>query len=137
VLYGVLAYPLMNPSSSASEVMDRAGRMIGPDTELGLVAWKEQNLLQADRPARDWGFRQPPHVQLAGAIDWMQADPSRRVFILDAVMGPCIDASKAVSVGTANRRGWSLIDASAVVPGCSPPELDPSSWRGGDDEVEG
>ncbi|MBB1087189.1 glycosyltransferase family 39 protein [Lysobacter sp. SG-8] len=136
VLYGVLAYPLMNPSSSAREVMEKTGRMIGPGTELGLVGWKEQNLLQADRAAMDWGFTQPPHVQLAGAIDWMQADPTRKVLILQAVMGPCIDASKAVEVGTANRRSWWLVDAGAVVPGCTPPELDPSAWRGGEDELE-
>jgi len=36
--------------------MQRTGELIGPGAELGLVAWKEQNLLMADRPAADFGF---------------------------------------------------------------------------------
>ena len=56
VLYGLVAYPLLNDSSSARGLMAQAGARIGGDAELGLVAWKEQNLLMADRAATTFGF---------------------------------------------------------------------------------
>jgi len=95
-----------------------------------LVAWKEQNLLMADRPAKTWGFVLPPHQQLAAAMPWLRADPTRRVLILEGAMGPCIDRSHAQFAGAANRRRWWLIDAASLRAGCVPPEL--KDWRGPD-----
>ena len=132
VLYGVVAYPLLNPSSSARGLMEAVGQRIGPRTELGLVAWKEQNLLMADRPAKTWGFVMPPHEQLAAAMPWLRANPSRKVLILEAAMGPCVDQAHAEYAGVANRRRWWLIDASALRPGCTPPPV--KDWRGADYE---
>lgn len=130
ILFGVVAYPLLNPSSSARGLMEDVGRQIGPRTELGLVAWKEQNLLMADRPAKTWGFVLPPHRQLAAAMPWLRADPTRRVLILEAAMGPCIDRAHARFAGVANRRRWWLIDAESLRPHCVPPEI--KGWRGPD-----
>ena len=130
VLYGLVAYPLLNPSSSARGLMEQVGQRIGPETELGLVAWKEQNLLMADRPATTWGFVLPPHEQLAAAMPWLRANPARKVLILEAAMGPCIDRAHAQFAGVANRRRWWLIDAASLRPGCVPPEI--KGWRGPD-----
>lgn len=115
------AYPVLNDSTSAVLVMRRAGEMIGPDAELGLVAWKEQNLLHADRPARDFGFVRPWHEQLALAQTWVAENPDRRwLFVLDQAFGACVDKDKARHVGHANRREWFLIRADAFRPGCDP-----------------
>ena len=132
VLYGLVAYPLLNPSSSARGLMAAVGERIGPRTQLGLVAWKEQNLLMADRPATTWGFVMPPHEQLAAAMPWLRADPGRKVLILEAAMGPCVERDRAEFAGVANRRRWWLIDASALRPGCVPPPV--KDWRGADYE---
>lgn len=129
VLFGLVGYPLFNDSTSARAVMAEAGRRIGPDAELGLVAWKEQNLLMADRPATTWGFQRLPHLQMRDAMAWLQADRGRRVLVLEAVMAPCVRPERAVLVGTANRRRWWLVDADALVPGCVPPPV--ARWRGG------
>ena len=105
----------------AAAVMRRAGEMIGKDAELGLVAWKEQNLLHADRPVRDFGFVKPWHLQLAEAQRWQAEAPERRwLFVLGAAFGACIDADKAQYVGHANRREWFLLRADAFRSGCDP-----------------
>jgi hypothetical protein len=120
LLWSFWAYPLLNDSSSAAGVMRRAGEIIGPEAELGLVAWKEQNLLHADRPATDFGFVRPWHAQLADAIRWVEAEPARRwVFILAEPMTPCIDRAKSTYVGHANRREWWLFRADAISAACA------------------
>ena len=121
LLWSLWAYPVLNDSSSAVGVMRRAGEIIGPDAQLALVAWKEQNLLHADRPAVDFGFQQHWPQQLAAAAAWLRAEPSRRwLFILGDAMGDCVDRSRATYVGHANRREWWLIRADALRPDCDP-----------------
>ena len=119
LLWSFWAYPLLNDSSSARGLMRQAGDMIGPNAELGLVAWKEQNLLLADRPAIDFGFVKPWHEQLAAAIRWQEAAPAQRwIFVLAEAMAPCINQSRAHYVGHANRREWWLFRADAVTDAC-------------------
>jgi 4-amino-4-deoxy-L-arabinose transferase-like glycosyltransferase len=119
MLWSLWAYPLLNDSSSAAGVMRRAAEIVGSNDELALVAWKEQNLLMAARPAVDFGFVKPWHEQLGAAIRWQEQAPARRwVFVLGEAMSPCVDRSRAIYVGHANRREWWLFRADAVGPQC-------------------
>jgi hypothetical protein len=121
LIWSFWSYPLLNDSSSAKGVMQRAREIAGPDSEIGLVAWKEQNLLMAEGPVRDFGFLNPWDKQLIEAMQWQSADPAHRpIFILDEAMGRCIERDKAARVGHANRREWWLVGADAFVPGCVP-----------------
>jgi hypothetical protein len=134
LLWSFWAYPLLNDSSSAAGVMRKAGAIIGPDAELALVAWKEQNLLLADRRATEFGFVTPWHEQLAAAIRWQEAKPeSRWVFILADAMAPCIEQDKATYVGHANRREWWLFRADAVATVCAGGNVPASAGEGRDD----
>jgi 4-amino-4-deoxy-L-arabinose transferase-like glycosyltransferase len=119
LLWGFWAYPILNDSTSAAKIMRHAGEIAGPTAEIGLVGWKEQNLLLADRKVTEFGFLKPKSRQLADAIRWQEADPGQRwVFILDRVMAPCIDREKAIVVGHANRREWLMFKSDAVTPSC-------------------
>lgn len=119
LLWGFWAYPVLNDSNSAAKLMRQAGERAGPDAQIGLVAWKEQNMLLADRTVTDFGFRKPRHRQLAEAIQWLEANPAgRKVFILDEAMPPCVDPQRAEFVGNANRRSWYLFDSGAVAASC-------------------
>jgi 4-amino-4-deoxy-L-arabinose transferase-like glycosyltransferase len=119
LLWGFWAYPILNDSTSAAKIMRHAGEIAGPTAEIGLVGWKEQNLLLADRKVTEFGFLKPKSRQLADAIRWQEADPgSRWIFVLDRVMAPCVDRDKAVVVGHANRREWLMFKSDAVMPSC-------------------
>jgi 4-amino-4-deoxy-L-arabinose transferase-like glycosyltransferase len=124
LVWSLWAYPLLNDSSSSAGVMHRARELAGADAEIGLVAWKEQNLLMAEGPVRDFGFKSPWDRQYVEAVQWLAEAPlRRRIFILDQAMdvaANCIDKTKAVRVGNANRRQWWLLGSDAVAPGCVP-----------------
>lgn len=120
-LYGLWGYPMLNGQRSALDVMQRARAMAGPGTTLGLVAWKEQNLLMAQGPVTEFGFMRPWPQQFREAAAWLRADPAhRRLFILEQAMGHCVVRAAAQDIGYANRRDWWLVPADALVPGCVP-----------------
>lgn len=125
VLYSLVGYPVLNDSSSARGLMRSVGARIGADAELGLVAWKEQNLLMVDRPAATFGFTVPWHEQLQAGVRWQQLSPQRRWLLAheDALLG-CVDRDGAVLAGVANRRRWWLVPAGAVHGPCVPTEAE-------------
>jgi len=120
-VYGLWGYPMLNGDRSARDVMVHARAIAGPDASIGLLAWKEQNLLMAQGPVAEFGFLKPWPQQYADAITWLQADPARRwIFSLDEAMGRCVDRRRATYVGHANRREWWMFQAAAATPGCMP-----------------
>lgn len=125
VLYSLVGYPALNDSSSARGLMHSVGTRIGADAELGLVAWKEQNLLMADRPAATFGFNVPWHEQLQAGVQWQRLSPQRRWLLVreDALLS-CVERSGAVLAGVANRRRWWLVPAAAVHGPCVPSQAE-------------
>lgn len=124
-IHGLGLMVALDPYSSAAGLMQRVGERIGPGAELGMIAWREQNLLQADRPAVDFGFKQPWDVQWARAADWVAQAPQRRwLFVLRDAMSPCVDRAQAIDIGESNRNAWQLVPGSALKPGCVTPAKD-------------
>ena len=122
LVYGMGLAPALDADSSSRGVMQRVGQRIGPDAQLGMVAWREQNLLQADRPVTDFGFKQSWEAQWAEAGPWLAADPTRRwVFVLDEALGPCVDRGQVIDIGQSNRNRWMLVPGEAWKPGCVTP----------------
>ena len=118
--YGMIAHPVLDGSSSASNLMLGARLKAGPDTEIGLVAWKEQNMLQARGKTVEFGFLQPPRVQLAHGISWLRQNPqSRRLMVNQLPDFDCIafGGPGTQSLEKANRRAWWLLEAGALA-GC-------------------
>ena len=121
VLYGVVVYPLLNDSSSARVLMTDIEHRLAPDVQLGLVAWKEQNLLMAQRPVTTFGFVMPWGEQLRRGLAWQREAPQQRwLLVQEPSLSKCIDRSKAELAGRSNRRIWWLVPATAVIPGCVP-----------------
>lgn len=123
VVYGIGLAPTLDEDSSARGLMLHVGEKIGPNAELGMVAWREQNLLQADRPVTDFGFKQPWHVQWAQAGAWLQEAPDRRwIFVLEKALSPCVVRSQVVDAGQSNRNRWLLVPGHAWKAGCVTPD---------------
>jgi len=115
--YGFVLHPVLDASSSSKALMQRAAIEAGPGREIGLVAWKEQNLLQATTAVTDFGFRQAPRVQLQRGMQWLAENPEQRRLLINQI--PALDCVAFGSAGTvsldkANRRSWWLVDARAL-----------------------
>ena len=118
-MYGVGLMPALDPYSSASAVMGKARARIGADAELGMVAWREQNLLQTSPQATDFGFKRPIAEQWERAAQWVAADPGRRwLFVLKQAMTPCADPARVIDIGSANRNDWQLLPGTALDAAC-------------------
>ncbi len=118
--YGLVVHPLLDPTSSARALMERARTLVGPTATIGLIDWKEQNLLQAVGPTAEFGFSAPRDLQLQRGATWLRAAPGRRLLVQDRNEPECVqlDAGHAVRVGMANRRDWWLADGRAIVEPC-------------------
>ncbi|MBP8615802.1 MAG: dolichyl-phosphate-mannose--protein mannosyltransferase, partial [Thermomonas sp.] len=116
VLYSLVAAPLLNDGSSSRGLMRQVGTAIGPTAQLGLVGWREQQLLMADRPAADFGFKRDPKAQFADALWWQrQASPVPRWLLVEgSVLPACVDTARARDMGNANRRRWWLLPGAAT-----------------------
>lgn len=120
--YGFGLAPTLDADSSARKLMQRVGERIGPQAQLGMVAWREQNLLQSDRPTVDFGFKNSWQEQWDEAGPWLREDPARRwVFVLDQAVSPCVDRAHAVDIGQSNRNRWVLVPGDAWKKGCKTP----------------
>ncbi|KRD77024.1 glycosyltransferase family 39 protein [Lysobacter sp. Root983] len=113
--FGLLMAPLLNDSSSARGLMTEVGQKIGPNAELALVAWREQNLLMADRPATTFGFKLDFKEQMRRGLAWQaQRQDSRWLLVQDVALDACVDETKTTHMGNANRRGWTLVPGAAI-----------------------
>lgn len=117
---GLGVMPALDPYSSSAALMQRVGERIGPHAELGMLAWKEQNLLQADRPVTDFGFKASWQAQWAQAGPWLAQAPQRRwLFVLKQAVPACVARAQVVEIGESNRNQWQLVPGTAWHAGCN------------------
>lgn len=116
LLYSLVGAPLLNDGSSSRGLMRNVGAAIGPQAELGLVGWREQQLLMADRPAADFGFKRDTGLQFADGVRWQHARPQARWLLAEEGLGlpACIDRARARDMDVANGRRWWLLDAEST-----------------------
>lgn len=125
ITHGMGLMPALSPDVSARALMERVGQHIGPDARLAMLGWREQHLLQADRPVVDFGFNRPWPDQWVDARRWLAADPGRNwLFVLREAMVPCLDPALVIDIGESNRRSWVLVPGDAWIPGCEIPGRD-------------
>lgn len=117
-VFGWWLYPQLNPARSSSYLMKEVGEFIGPRAQLGLVGWREQTLLQADRPAKTFGFLRDASLQEHDAARWLLNGTDRWLLLQDANFKPCFDPHQARPMGHWHSRDWYLVNAEAVTAAC-------------------
>lgn len=121
IVWPLLTYPALDNNESAREVMVRADRAIGPSGQMGMVLWREENLLQAQRPVVEFGFSRKAPEQLRDARAWQAQDPANRwIFLTEEAVDDCTVMTEVRFLGTANHVRFWLMPASATRPGCVP-----------------
>jgi 4-amino-4-deoxy-L-arabinose transferase-like glycosyltransferase len=122
LVYGLLAYPLFNDERSGRKIMAVAEQHMAGAKTLGMVGWKEQMMLQAPMEVLDFGFSRSLEEQTEDAVAWMGEAPQQHRLLLPlGVTNPCLDSSRAVPLGYAHGRDWTMVDASALLESCQLP----------------
>ena len=118
--WGLAIAPQLDGESSSRDLMREVRALAGPGTEVGLVAWREQNLLQARGPTTEFGFTRTPVQQWNASVAWASREPGTRMLFVREVdaLADCLQRAGARQVGVANRRTWSLVRPDAVPADC-------------------
>ena len=111
-------WPILNTHRTPRAIMQQLERSIAPDAEVGMLEFKEQFLLFAQRPLVHFSYLAPLPQQEWHAWRWMRADPARVLLLPDHLALRCFDLAKQRALGQAHRRNWVLLDASAAREQC-------------------
>ena len=111
-------WPNLNAHRTPRAIMQELERSIAPGAEVGMLEFKEQFLLFADRPLVHFSYLAPLPLQEWNAWRWMRADSARVLLLPDHLALRCFDLAKGRVLGEAHRRNWILLDASAARESC-------------------
>ena len=107
--------PALNGSSSGTAFVARLERIADPTHELGLVAYKEQYLLNVRRPIVHFGHARWREMEqeAADAALWLSSRPDRQLVVNDRARAICFREARSQSLGSANRNQWYLVHGPA------------------------
>lgn len=107
--------PAMDASRSGAGFVQRVERAADPKRELGWVAFKEQYLLQLDRPIVHFGHARwrEAEQEAFDAARWLNEDPLRQLVVNERARARCFANASAKPLGSANRQQWFLVQDGA------------------------
>lgn len=115
--WGVL--PQINDDRSAASFMRDVERRIGPKTQLGILAWKEQFALQASRPVVTFGYgRSDVEAEAREGAKWLGASGARSLLVTARHAEACFDPSRMQFLEDRSRHRWYLARADAIAARC-------------------
>ena len=120
LVYGLWVYPNFDHFKSGRDLLSRVEAVLPTGQPLALVGWREQTLLQAQRPAAVFGFRVSVEDQMESAIAWLDAHPNGAILTEQSVAKRCFDAGRWTDMGLAHRTQWVLVDRNALKAACDP-----------------
>ena len=109
-------FSLLDPVRSADQLMKKAASRIGPESELAIAGFREQQLLQADRPVVHWGYHSAVDDQLVDAAEWLRADRNRYLLAPEDSSSSCFGDGVGNWIGFRHRRDWRLLSAADIGP---------------------
>jgi 4-amino-4-deoxy-L-arabinose transferase-like glycosyltransferase len=107
--------PQLNGTQSGADFVARIEQAADPRQELGLVAFKEQYVLNARREIVHFGHARwrEADQEMADAALWLAEKPGRQLVINDDARAACFQGAPAQSLGAANRSEWFLVKGGA------------------------
>jgi hypothetical protein len=107
--------PVMNGVRSSRQFVDLIERTADPQRPLGIVAFKEQYLLNLRRPIVHFGHARwrEAEQESADAASWLAQDAERQLIVTEAARTQCFADARAHDLGTANRIHWFLVEGAA------------------------
>jgi len=107
--------PELNDARSGADFVARLEGAADPRQELGLVAFKEQYVLNARRQIVHFGHARwrEADQEMADAALWLSEKPGRQLVINDDAREACFRNAPAQALGAANRSEWFLVKGGA------------------------
>lgn len=107
--------PHLNDTQSGASFVARIEKAADPQQELGLVAFKEQYVLNAHRSLVHFGHARwrEADQEMADAALWLSQRPGRQLVINDDARAACFKNAPVQSLGAANRSDWFLVSGGA------------------------
>jgi len=107
--------PAIDGERSSRLFVREVERRAADISELGLVAYKEQYLLQSTRPTFNFGHARwrEAEAEMSDAAAWLEAAPGRGLLVDEDNLERCFSPEAAIAVGAANRQRWYLVTVPA------------------------
>jgi hypothetical protein len=107
--------PILNDERSSKSFVAHLEKVADPKFDLGLVAFKEQYVLNARRSIVHFGHARwrEAEQEMADAAAWMSEQPGRQLVINDVARATCFMGAPVVELGEANRSAWYLVSSGA------------------------
>jgi len=107
--------PVMNAPRSGAAFVATIEQRAHADGELGLVAFKEQYLLNMRRPVVHFGHARwrEAEQEAADAARWLSESATRQLVVGEDVRKSCFPDAAATSLGAANGTQWYLVRGTA------------------------
>lgn len=104
--------PHMNSARSAADFMRQVEEVADPDAQLGLVAFKEQYLLNVHRGVVHFGHARwrEAEQEMADAAAWLAGAEGRQLVVTGSVRAACFKDARSRSLGIANRNEWFIVE---------------------------
>jgi hypothetical protein len=108
--------PLMNDVRSGARFVRTVEQRTQATHELGIVAFKEQYLLQLRRPIVHFGHARwrEADAEMADAAAWLVERPGRALIVSARVRRACFSPAASERLAEANRTDWFLVRGGAA-----------------------
>ena len=107
--------PSIDGQRSARDFMRTAQTLVAADTDLGLVAYKEQFLLYLNRPIVNFGHARwrEGEQEAYDASAWLNDAPGRALLVPESLLTPCFVGTSRQPAGESSGDRWVLVRGEA------------------------
>jgi hypothetical protein len=107
--------PAIDGKRSARDFIVKAQTLVPAETDLGLVAYKEQFLLYLTRPIVNFGHARwrEGSQEAFDASAWLNEAPGRALLIPESAVTPCFVSTSKQPAGESSGDGWILVQGKA------------------------